>query len=369
MKRSRLFLLAAALSASAPGCADGVCDSCTPARAPGEQRQIGDTRVFARIGEPGMPEGIAVGGGLVYVGTHTSVLGNAGGPPSKIFKFDVDDGTPLGEITIEGQDTSVTHGILGMKFGPDGALYVVDQNPGRIVRIDLSSGAQATYATIPDLAPCTPLGPTTGCAPGLFALQPTWANDVAFAADGSLYVTDLQAATIFRVPPRGGAVAIWYQDPRFDSYFGLNGVAVDPAGTKLYVAMTFSPDAASFARGIIYTLPIQATSPEAADLAVFHEFEQPVAGPDGLAFGASGKVYVALAGANQLAILNPDGTLDAIFPPDPVTNSMLEIPYDAPANVAFRGDGSALVTNHPFFTGDPNHWAVLDVWVDDTAAP
>ena len=76
MKRSPLFVLAAVLL--------GV-----PAPVGAEERPFADTRLFARIGEPGMPEGIAVGGGVVYVGTHTSVLGNAGGPPSKIFKFDM----------------------------------------------------------------------------------------------------------------------------------------------------------------------------------------------------------------------------------------------------------------------------------------
>jgi sugar lactone lactonase YvrE len=357
VKRSPLFVLAAVLLS-------------VPTPVPAEERQIGDTLLFARIGEPGMPEGIAVGGGVVYVGTHNSVIGNAGGPPSKIFKFDVDTRVSLGEITVQGQDTSVTHGILGMEFGPDGALYVVDQNPGRILRIDPVTDAQTTYATIPDLATCL-LGPSPGCAPGLFALFPTWANDLAFAPDGSMYVTDLQAATIFRVPPGGGAGEVWYQDARFDSYFGLNGIAVDPCGTKLYFAMTFSLQPTSPTLGIIYTLPLQAESPQPSDLQVFHTFAQPASGPDGIRFGASGKLYVALAGANQIGILNPDGSEAAIFP-DPVTNLLLELDgasYDFPASVAFDGKGSLLVTNHPFFTMLPLHWTVLDVWVDDTAAP
>ncbi len=338
------------------------------------ERPLGDTRLFARIGQPGMPEGIAVHDGIVYVGTHTSFFGNAGGPPSKIFKFDLDSHAPLGEITIAGQKTSVTHGILGMEIGPDNALYVVDQNPGRVLRIDPETDSQTTYATIPDLATCL-LGPTPGCAPGLFALLPTWANDLAFAPDGSMYVTDLQASTVFRVPPGGGAAAVWYQDGRFDSYFGVNGIAVDPSGTRLFLAMTFSQQPTSPTLGVIYTLPVQVASPGRSDLKVFHTFLQPAAGPDGITFGASGKLYVVLAGANQIAVLNPDGTQAAIFP-NPVVNLALDLggllgkplgSYDFPASAAFDGKGSLLVTNHPFFTALPFHWTVLDAWVDDTA--
>lgn len=327
---------------------------------------VGTTTLFARIGEPGSPEGIAVRNGVVYVGTHVSVRGNAGGPPSKVFTFDAADGDPLGEIAIQGQDTTVTHGILALEFGPAGALYAVDRNPGRIVRIDLAGGGQTTYATIPNLAPCTPASQGE-CAPGVFAAEPTFADYLAFAPDGSAYVTDLQASTIFRVPAGGGPAAIWYQDARFDSIFGLNGIAVDPSGTKLYFAMTGSMQPGSPAQGIIYTLPLQAASPPPTALEVFHTFLAPASGPDGIAFGASGKLYVALAGANQVAILNADGTEAAVFP-DAVANQAQTVPYDLPASVAFDGAGSILVTNQSFFAGDPNHWAVLKAWVGDTAA-
>ena len=39
--------------------------------------------------------------------------------------------------------------------------------------------------------------------------------------------------------------------------------------------------------------------------------------------------------------------------------------FDAPANVAFDGEGSLLVTNHAIFTANPGHMAVLSVFVDD----
>ncbi len=337
-----------------------------PAQATHGGPDIGDSSVFTRIGRPGSPEGIVVHDGAVYVSTHTSVRGNQGGPPSRIFVFALSDATPLGSITIEGQDTTVTHGILGMKIGPDGALYVVDQNPGRILRVDLSSGAQTTYATIPDLAPCA-IATASPCSPGVVSALPTWANDLAFAPDGTAYVTDLQASTIFRVPPGGAGVAeIWYQDPRFDSVFGLNGIAVNPTGDRLFFAVTGSLQPTTPLQGIVYSLPLVAT-PVPSDLEVFHVFTQPASGPDGIAFGSSGRLYVVLAGSNQVAILGPDGSQVTTFP-SAVSNLRQDIPYDAPASVAFDGSGSLLITNHAFFTGLQRSWAVLRAFVDDTAA-
>ncbi len=339
------------------------CAASLPVDATHGGPHVGDTSVFTTIGQPGSPEGIAVHDGVVYVGTHTSVVGNADGPPSKIFRFALADATPMGEITIEGQDTGITHGVLAIVIGPDGALYVVDRNPGRIVRVELPSGAQTTYATIPDLAPCA-LAPAP-CSQGAFSAESTFADYIAFAPDGSAYVTDLQASTIFRVPAGGGDAAIWYQDARFDSVFGLNGITVNPAGDRLFFAMTGSLQPATPVQGIIYSLPI-VTAPQPANLDVFHVFTQPAAGPDGIAFGASGRLYVVLAGSNQVAILDPDGSEVAIFP-DPLANQMQDIPYDLPASVAFDGAGSLLVTNQSFFAGDESHWAVLRAFVGDTA--
>lgn len=331
------------------------------------EQPIGATTVFARIGAPGMPEGIAVRNGIVYVSTHVSVAGNRGGPPSKIFTFDLATGAPLGEITIQGQDLSVPHGVLAMAFDASGMLYVVDRNPGRIIKIDPASGAQSVYATVPDLPACRAvIGPDAACSPTVLD-SATFADYLAFTADGAAYVTDLEAATIFRVPPGGGPAQIWYQDFAFDGLFGLNGIAVNPAGTHLYFAMTASQEPGMPAQGVIYTLPIVA-SPTRADLSVFHTFLQPAAGADGITFGASGKLYVALAGANQVAILNTDGSEAAIFP-DPVANQMQQIPYDLPASIAFDGSGSILVTNQSFFAADPDHWAVLRAWVGDIALP
>ncbi len=119
--------------------------------------------------------------------------------------------------------------------------------------------------------------------------------------------------------------------------------------------------------GHVYSLPLVA-SPKKTDLVEFHRYY--AGAPDGIAFGASGKLYVVLAlpGANGISILNPNGTESAR-----IGNPLLTplAPFDSPANLAFDGLGNALVTNHAFATGLllPDHFQVLKVVVNDTASP
>lgn len=328
--------------------------------------EIGHTSVFARVGAPGMPEGVAVHDGVVWVGTHTSIRGNSGGGPSKVFGYDLGTGALVREITVAGQ-SSGTHGVLSIAFDAAGRLYVLDRNPSRLLRFDLSGAdaVQETYAVFPELPTCRPvIGPDVECAPTTVD-EPNFVDYFVFDSDGTAYVTDLQAATIYRVPPNG-APEIWFQDARLDGIFGANGIAIGPDGL-LYFAMTGSQQPETAGLAIIYTLP-RTAAPQASDLQTFHVFPEPAAGADGIAFGASGKLYVALAGANQVAVLNTDGTEAARFP-DAVSNQLQEIPYDLPASVAFDGSGHLLVTNQSFFTATESHWAVLRAWVGDTERP
>ncbi|MGH8453173.1 MAG: SMP-30/gluconolactonase/LRE family protein, partial [Nevskiales bacterium] len=134
---------------------------------------------------------------------------------------------------------------------------------------------------------------------------------------------------------------------------------------RLYFALTGSQSAATPGQGIIYTLPLK-DQPVSDDLEVFFTYPEPGSGPDGIAFGLSGRLYVALAGSNQISILNPDGTEAARFP-SAIDNQSQPVPYDAPASIAFDGRGSLLVTNHSFFANNAANWVVFDAWVNDTA--
>jgi sugar lactone lactonase YvrE len=336
----------------------------TGARAEQANRPFGDVQVLATVPfPPGFPEGIAVQGNKVYV-SGPARFGTAGEPPSKVFAFDTKTGELVRTYSIQGEDLSQDHANSCIAFDGQGRLYVVNIQLG-IVRIDLGSGQQEVYATpLPNLAPCSIAPPP--CSPTVADLPPL-PNDIAFDAAGNLYETDSFQATIWRIPAGGGQPQIWFQNSQLDTPFGPNGLRLDPAGSKIYFAITAEGigPMGNFLGGKIYTLPLVA-SPIASDLQVFHQYNGEA--PDGIAFGRSGNLYVALAAPfnSGVSILRPDGTEITQLhnaPSSPI------FPYDSPANIAFNKHGSLLLSNHAFATGIPANFTVLDVFVDDKESP
>ena len=325
----------------------------------GQERPFGDTQVFARVGEPGQPEGIAVDSrGRVYVSTNNRGKGGPG--PSKIFRY-----SPAGrlerEYVAEGQNLAGDHGLLGIALDAADRLYVMDYDPARVLRIDPETGAQETYATLPNLPACGPDGELDGtCEPGAQDTTP-WANWPVFDAAGNLYVTDLHQATIWRIAPGGGQAAVWHQSADYQSVFSLNGIQFDRRDGSLVYVLTGAFQADAPARGVIYRLAVNPDGTPGERSVVFRTL--PGEGPDGLALGESGRIYAALVTSSHVLVLEPDGT-EVARVPDPVSNRSQQVPFDAPASVAFRGT-SILVTNHSYFTGNPESWAVLDMAVGE----
>lgn len=333
-----------------------------PAPPVGAARPVGETRIFTRVPAPGHPEGILVRDGIVYVGTHTSMMGNAGEQPSRVFRYDLESGRQIDHLVIQGQNLSEVHGLVGMAWGPDGRLYVADRNPPRVLALDVSVSppTQVTYAMLSDLPRCSSAPPP--CAPSNHPGE-SLVDGLIFDAAGALYVSDVQRATIFRVPPGGGAGEIWFQDPRLDGPFGVNGLAIDPSGERLFMAVTISNPPDSALQGSLYTLPLT-NRPGPDDLTLIHRYPEPMAAPDGILFGRSGRLYVTLAGSNQIAIHDPSGTELARFP-TATENASQEVPWDTPASLALDGRGSLLVTNQSYINAVPEHWVVFTSWVDD----
>lgn len=321
---------------------------------------LGDSKVISPIPSPGFPEGIATRGNRFYVSGPASFgqpLGSA-----YVRAFDIRTGALEATYPI-----TLTNPFAGMSaaacaaFGPDGKLYVIEPFIG-VIRMNLDPGnTQSVYA------PFVPTGPSL-------------LNDLAFDAAGNLYVTDSFQATIFRIPPGGGAPMAWFTDARLLGDpavpFGVNGIRIDKKTNKLYVSVTAQNGTLD---GVIYRLPLVA-SPAAAELQEFHRypffvpgFPPALAGPDGIAFGKSGKLYVALAGTSQISVLRADGSEEARYS-GPAANpggSPDPMPWANPANIAFNDqDGTLLVTNHaslvPF---DPSLFVVFDVFADDKGQP
>jgi sugar lactone lactonase YvrE len=320
---------------------------------------LGDSKVIAPVPFPGFPEGIAIRGNRFYVA----------GPAAF--------GQPLGSAFVDAYDIrtgaleavypiTITNPFAGMSaascvaFGADGGLYVIEPFVG-VIRMSLNPGNdQSVYAAF------TPTGPSL-------------LNDLAFDDAGNLYVTDSFAATIFRVPAGGGTPVVWFSDPRLAGDpavpFGVNGIRINEDDQKLYVSVTAQNGNLD---GVIYRLPV-VNSPAAADLEEFHRypfvfgFPPVLPGPDGIAFGKSGKLYVALAGTSQISVLQPGGAEEARYS-GPAANpggSPDPMPWANPANIAFDNHNrSLLVTNHASLVPyDPNLFVVFDVFVDDKGQP
>lgn len=103
-------------------------------------------------------------------------------------------------------------------FGADGKLYVIEPFIG-VIRMSLNpNNDQSVYAAF------TPAGPSL-------------LNDLAFDDAGNLYVTDSFAATIYRIPPGGGAPVVWFTDPRLAGDplvpFGVNGIRINDDDQKV----------------------------------------------------------------------------------------------------------------------------------------
>jgi DNA-binding beta-propeller fold protein YncE len=329
---------------------------------------FGAVEVFAHIPGPEGPEGILVSGERVFVGTHAPAAGNRGEGPSVLYEYDLATGALVDEQAIDGQNLTGVHGILAMAPLAAGGFLLLDRNPPRLLRIDPDADTQATYATFPDLPACTPPAPADPCAP-VTVDEPAFPDFVAMTEDGTAYVTDFQAATIFRVPAGGGAAEVWFQSPLFDGIFGLNGIAVAPDGEHLVFAMTGSQQPSTPAQAVIYRLPIE-ESPDATDLEQLFVYDVPASGVDGIRFGASGLLYTALAGTNQVSVLDLATGAESRYPPDALANSMQAVPFDNPASIDFDdGRGALLVTNQSYFTATSENWAVLRVPVADTGMP
>lgn len=348
-------------------------------------RRFGDTRITASM-PFAFPEGVVVSGATAYV-SGPATFGTAGMGPSYIAAIDTTTGVRTSTIQIVGEDLDQEHALSCITTDGAGRLYALSTQLG-VVRIDPQSGAQAVYATIPhfaacaDLPPgpckvgdwsCLPPGPcasgvcqtpgTPGtslppgpCAPVAFD-RGSLPNDLAFDDAGNLYITDSFQATIFRVAPGGGQAQAFFQDARLDTStipgfsVGLNGIRISPDRTKIVITQTFGINSG------VLTLPLMNHPPPYTLQMVrpYTRFEL----PDGLAYGSSGRLYVTLAGTNQIGLIDPLGR---------EFYRINSASYDNPANVAFDGSGSLVVTNHALF-GNPANGGLLNTFVGDVASP
>jgi len=318
---------------------------------------IGDTSVFATLPFPGHPFGVAVDHARVYISTSRGDFfaspqtgGQLNSDGERIFAYD-----EVGNLVNTTHIATMPNADMGL-FGlaldgnptPTHKLYVADMN-GRILRLALDGDAPAPELFAQPPPPFVGLG-----------WHATMWNDLVFDPAGNLYMTD-DKPRLWRVTPDGHA-SVWFTDPALLGLFGFAGGPlggrIDPSGKFLYFTITIS--AAFPFESVVYRLPL-VDHPTAADLQVVHRFpavpNEPLPQATGLAFAASGNIYVGLIGPNQVAVLDPAGNEIRR-----ISNPL----FDSPWGFAFMGK-SLLVTNADIqFPESPNRWNVLKVYVGET---
>lgn len=148
---------------------------------------------------------------------------------------------------------SARDGTLFVGSAGDGTIYrVAPGGPARAWLGSEASGTRSVFGVVVDdergtLWACTnaPLegegpGPAlrsyaleTGAATGHWRIagETPICNDIALAADGSVFVTDTLGSRILRLAPGGAALESWYHDE--EALFGVDGIAFEASGRML----------------------------------------------------------------------------------------------------------------------------------------
>jgi sugar lactone lactonase YvrE len=120
----------------------------------------------------------------------------------------------LGVLADENSNTLY---VCSVDLSGGGVIIPTGATPGALKLFDLKTGAAKGSALLP---PSTLLTQTALC------------NDIAVAADGTVYVTDSLSGHILRMKPGSEDLEIWAHDARWDvAGPQLDGIAVLPDGS------------------------------------------------------------------------------------------------------------------------------------------
>jgi sugar lactone lactonase YvrE len=344
-----------------------------------QSRPRGDVRVLALVPPPGYPALPHILGGEIFEGTYDNPNGSP--LPSRVLEYTI-DGALETSWTVAGQDTSQPHGVQVAANDQAGRLLLLDKTSGRIILLDPRTGAQTLYGRVPHVPPCSSSAPGAECKDSTQDLAPM-PDYAAWGADGSLYVTDYQQATIWRVPPGGGTAQLWLTDKRLDGgQFGTACILLMPdhhtllfdqasnggLGSLNTVANSVSPTmgAVNPTTGKLYEISILPGNRPGPMQQLWES--GPADAPDGCALTTSGHVFVALAGAsNQIVELDSSGHEIARFGQQFSGNNNSSVPFDTPSGLGCTGT-SLIVANQSYLAGNSANQALLDVETGEQCA-
>ncbi|GAA4817994.1 SMP-30/gluconolactonase/LRE family protein [Nocardioides caeni] len=308
-------------------------------------REVGHTRVLARIQKPGFPAYVHVHtNGRVYVGTYTNPAGDA--MRSRVFEY-TGSGTLLRSWTVPGQDLAAPRGVQVATSDARGRLVVLEKSRGRVLTLDPRTGRFRLQATIPD-------SPDAG--------KPI-PNYAAWGPDGALYVSDYGQAVIWRIPAAGGVPRAWFRSAALDGLeFGTTGIVYQPSTRSFLISQQTTSDPLDLLRGHLYRLRVRADGRPGALSTVWTS--GPLDLPDGFGIARSGNIYLSLLGTNQLVKLSPQGRVVRRFP---AANGS-GVDFDSPSNATFLGT-RVLVANQSAVISTPDHHVILDVEVGERGLP
>ncbi len=169
----------------------------------------------------------------------------------------------------------------GSRFGPGGDLFVADRGRRAILRLSTTTGNIAVYADRYS---------------GEVFRGP---NDLCFGPDGWLYFTDPEGSSASMPVGAVYAVAVDGRVSRVVSGLAFpNGIAVTPDGTTLIVAETET--------GMLHRYSLAAER-RYEELEPFTLLLADGGGPDGMAFGDDGLLYVADFLRGFVHVVDPSG--------------------------------------------------------------
>jgi len=215
--------------------------------------------------------------------------------------------TPDGQLRLYAQVGPPGSLAAGMKFGPDGLLYVCGAS------FDPQQDAAAVYRVA-----------AGGAVTRLAHLDPAgFPNDLTFDRDGNIYVTEPFLGLIYKLKPelnaeQAGPVTVWAQDrlllgnsadPALPIHsFGADGLAFDRQEKNLYVG--------NFDTGAILRIPVSQGAAAAAPSVWVRDPR--LRGADGLTFDARGDLYIAVNTQDQVARIDASGTVSILAAGSPL---------------------------------------------------
>lgn len=364
---SRRFPFAVALTGLAGLLAAAAAAPATAHSTPAA-RPVGDIKVFAHVPSPGEPSlTLVTPDHTVYVGTFEDVTGSDTSP-SKVFGYNAHGKLQRTDV-VRGQTPGAAHGVQVAARDRRGRLYLLDQEPARVVVLNPRTGHQQTWATFADVPTCAAANRTTNCSNTVNdgAPEPDYA---AWLPDGSLIVTDYSQQLLWRVPPHGGPAHVWLNDKVLDGEsFGPAGVVLMPSHRSLLLTVatggiTSVSSTDNPARGRLYRIKLgHHDQPKA----LVHLWSSTAGqAPDGFAVSRNRRhVYIAMAGPTASSVVEVNhtshGWTTGVTIPK-TQNGIGDSPvlWDTATSVQFLGR-RILVTNQAYFTDIASHWVIFDV--------